>query len=225
MNGAATPTAAGYTRLADDDEAPEVRSEAAQLLEPLFLKLRERLAATSSQRPAGSGIVVALSVGSGDAREGWLVDARENTRPEDTIIKIETIATTHQSARPVPTLSLHVPAPSDLVALLERRLPPFRALAQRRIVLTGDIGALRSMSWLVGTSDRADDGAGSILRVGVLGAEASRGYGAYTLQVEEGAVAWIVTRRWSELKAMHAQLVLLCTRLPTFPMPSALPSS
>ena len=46
--------------------------------------------------------------------------------------------------------SVVLPEPADLLALLERRLPPFRALAQRRLVLRGDLAQLRSMQWLFG---------------------------------------------------------------------------
>ena len=43
----------------------------------------------------------------------------------------------------------------------------------------------------------------------VLRADAASGHGEYVVRVEEGAVSWLISRRWSELKAMHADLHLL----------------
>ena len=214
-----------YERLVEDED--EQTSEAAQLLAPLFEKLRERLAATAASRPPGAGIVAALSVGSGDASERWLIDTRDGVPLSAAIARsAPSTSAASDGSVPQPTISLHVPEPSDLLALLERRLPPFRALAQRRIVLTGDFGALRSMSWLLGGSESGGDGGGSAVSVRVTHTDTSRGHGAYTVRVEEGAVSWSVTRRWSELKAMTAELLQLYGKgsgtlelqLPTLPI-------
>ena len=122
---AATSSDHAYERL----EEPADESEATRLLEPLFDKLRERLTATASSRPPNSGILAALSVGSGEQIERWLIDTRDGVPPDAAITRAAT-------SLEAPTISLHVPEPTDLLALLERRLPPFRALAQRRIVLS-----------------------------------------------------------------------------------------
>jgi hypothetical protein len=77
-----------YERLADS-EAPPVSadSEATRLLQPLFDKLRERLIATASTRPSGAGLVAALSVGSGDEQECWLIDTRDGVPPDAAVTR------------------------------------------------------------------------------------------------------------------------------------------
>ena len=141
---AATSSNHAYERL----EEPADDSEATRLLEPLFDKLRERLTTTAPSRPPNSGILAALSVGSGEQIERWLIDTRDGVPPDAAITRAAT-------SLEAPTISLHVPEPTDLLALLERRLPPFRALAQRRIVLSGDLSALRSMTWLLAARHQA----------------------------------------------------------------------
>ena len=220
----------GYTRLADEDGSARRASEAAsRALEPIFAKLQERLSQRAAHR--GPGVVAMLSIGKDELQERWIVDTRESCPPTAAVRRIDRHSALPPD--PAPTFMLTVPSAEDFLAVLERRLPPFRALAQRRIVIKGDLGQLRSMSWLLGGHDAGPgDGGGSNISVRVLRAGiAAAGHGEYIVCIEEGATAWTVARRWSELKSMHADLVLLYGKgggtleLPLPAIPTSLRSS
>ncbi len=204
-----------YTQLTDDEdddfnhrepvELAAPGSETARALQPVFAALQQRLKDAAAARPVGAGVTVSITVGTTEA-ERWLVDAREGI-PPDAVVTWQHIGTADDAA-----VRVHVPEPTDLLALLERRLPPFRALAQRRLILRGDLAQLRSMQWLIGGTGEGGEGESSAVRVRVLHADAAKGHGEYVLSVEEGAVSWLIARRWSELKAMNAELALLYGR-------------
>ena len=218
-----------YTQLTDEaglehresaEPAAPPGSDTARALQPVFAALQQRLKDAAAARPLGAGVTVSITVGREGAAERWLVDAREGVAPDAVIVRKPMGAADDAVVRIV------VPEPADLLALLERRLPPFRALAQRRLVLRGDLAQLRSMQWLFGGGvSEGGEGESSAVCVRVLHADASKGHGEYVLSVEEGAVSWLIARRWSELKALSAELSLLYGRgsgtlelqLPTVP--------
>ena len=197
--------ASSYRRLTEAEEGG--LTEAERALQPVLTALRTRLTETAAARPAGTGVAVSLTVGTGEAAERWVVDLRPGIPLERAIVRSTGSA---QAAAVEVAVRVRVPDPSDLLALVERRLPPFRALAQRRLILDGDLSQLRSLSWLMSGAEA--DASGGAVRVHVLRADAASGHGEYVLRVDEGAAAWVASRRWSELKALHAELVGLYGR-------------
>ena len=189
QHSSSSGSSSGYTRLADEESLSEVQ----QRLQQLFGKLRERLTEHAAARTPGSGLLAALTIGTGADEERWHVDTRDGVPPESAVRRIERGA--HATAgEEQPSFSLTVPSADDFLALLERRLPPFRALAQRRIVIKGDLSKLRSMAWLLGGADPnggASHGESAVtVRVLRSGLAQNGGHGEYTLHVEEGATSW-----------------------------------
>ena len=121
----------------------------------------------ATARPAGNaGVVISLTIGTGESAELWQIDTRAGVPPDCVVTQIEgqarqvgamTVDCSNASADlSNAAVRVHIPEPSDLVAMLERRLPPFRALAQRRLVLSGDLSQLRAMAWLFGSGGDSD---------------------------------------------------------------------
>lgn len=190
------------------------------MLQPqVFTALQKRLKEAATARPAGNaGVVISLTIGTGESAELWQIDTRAGVPPDCVVTQIEgqarqvgamTVDCSNASADlSNAAVRVHIPEPSDLVAMLERRLPPFRALAQRRLVLSGDLSQLRAMAWLFGSGGDSDASSRAV-HVRTLRTDASNGHGEYVLRVEEGAVSWLISRRWSELKTMCHELELL----------------
>lgn len=126
-----------------DDEDHEDKQDPTQLiLQPLFDELRSRLANASRQklRPSGStGMLVNLTIG----KLSWLVDLRDGVAA-DRVIKRVSSDSDFQA-----DVTISIPLPTDLKDLLQRRLSPFRALAQKKLLLSGDLRKLHAMEWLL----------------------------------------------------------------------------
>ena len=185
-----------YTRLSSDDEAddaepaappqPRLDPETASALQRKFLSH----VAQARPRQTDAGAVVQLVVG-GDA---WVIDLRPQVPLASVVLP--------GRASTAPDVRLAI-SPDDLQALLDRKLSPFRAWQNKQLVVSGDLLKLRAMKWLRdggadGDAELSHDGLG----VRVVGTSTEGGFGSYVLRVTEGATAWSVSRRWSEVKAL-----------------------
>lgn len=191
-----------YERLASDDEEDDDQHAAgpsqAQRLPPekvqsLKNKFLEQLSQTRSKQ-TDDGAVIQLVVGP----DSWIVDLR----PQVPLAKV-----VQPGMAPAVDVRVSVSA-DDLLAMLDRKLSPFAAWRNKKLVVSGDLRRLRAMTWLY------KGGAGSLgadlekdgVRVRVVSTSTEFGYGSYTLRVTEAATAWTVVRRWSQVKALAKQL-------------------
>ncbi len=192
-----------YERLTSDDEADDeaddppaapragLDPETAQKLQKKFL---DHVAQARSKQK-DDGIVVQLVVGS----DAWVIDLRPQVPLARVVLPGRALA---------PEVRVAV-SPEDLQSLLDGRLSPFRAWQNKQLVVSGSLGKLRSMTWLRqgGPSDGAAEAQNREgLGVRVVGTSTEGGYGTYVLRVTEGATAWTVTRRWSEVKTLTRAL-------------------
>eukprot|EP00327_Prymnesium_parvum_P043385 CAMPEP_0205851524 /NCGR_PEP_ID=MMETSP1083-20121108/542_1 /ASSEMBLY_ACC=CAM_ASM_000430 /TAXON_ID=97485 /ORGANISM="Prymnesium parvum, Strain Texoma1" /LENGTH=198 /DNA_ID=CAMNT_0053212687 /DNA_START=274 /DNA_END=866 /DNA_ORIENTATION=- len=174
----------------DEDDTREAADSTLTTLQPFFDELQARLATAKRQhlRPAGSGIVVRLAVG----EICWLIDLRDGTPPERAIQRVDVAA-----AATNVDVSVVIADPADMQLLLLKRLSPLRALALKKITLSGDLRQLHAMEWLLRAGQSEGDVAVRVVETAVVD-----GHGEYHIRVEEGAACWSIRRRWRELRQL-----------------------
>ena len=174
------PSAQGYTLL--DEEASSSKTDAARALEPLFDQILIRLGQASAAQRSAIRTTVSLTVGTRSAAECWLFDTREGVAANEAIKRVATDAADAAAVR------ILVPNAVDLLAVIERRMPLLRALAQRRLVISGALSELRELRSLLGAHETPSQ-PGDAVSVHVVHADASRGYGVYLIAVSEGGAS------------------------------------
>lgn len=171
---------------ADEDEPSSVTAT--------FLNLRRKL--EREERPAGLPCAV---VGFMAGDEAWVVDLREGLSAEAAVRRGDPDA--------APDVRVTMSA-VDFQLMLGGKLSAFKALTQKRLVVSGDMRLLRSLGWL--WEQPADSGSSppeqGAVRIRVTATKADGDHGVYRIQVEEGAACWGVWRRWRELKEMTTAL-------------------
>ena len=172
------------------DEPGSQKQETNSIATTTFVNLRKRL--KEEERPAGlPSAVVLMNIGD----ENWVIDLRDGLSAEQAVKRGETDA---------PDVAIKI-SMADFTALLEGRLSAFKAYTSKRLVVTGEMRLLRSLSWLWEQPTEAPQEQGAT-RVRVTDAKASGDHGTYRVQIEEGAACWSVWRRWRELKELTTAL-------------------
>ncbi len=192
--------ASAYARLVDDqhnaeplaaDHTPHTHTH--QTLHQLVQRLQD----THRHKPLPKA-APRLTLRADLADEAYLLTIAPSVPP--TLVRIRADAAT---APPHHDVRVRVPKPDDVRALLERTLSPVRALATRRLRVSGNVRLLASLRGLF----RSGAAAPARVHVRVLRADvAVGGHARYRLLVSDGAGCWLVWRRWRELKALHASL-------------------
>ena len=170
---------------------PSAKGDVDSIATTTFMNLRKRF--KDDERPAGlPSAVVAMVIGD----ESWVIDLRDGLSAEQAVSRGEAEA---------PDVSIKI-SMADFAALLDGRLSAFKAYTSKRLVVTGEMRLLRSLSWLWEQPTEAPPQDQGATRVRVTDAKASGDHGTYRVQIEEGAACWSVWRRWRELKELTMAL-------------------